>query len=369
MKPELIYVSLQKDVVSNKLGGKQHIEGTIYGLEQDFKIKLYAVDAKEIEADCEKIEIKRERFYRQLFGVLWSSAGSQILLRKTLAGLYYCVFLKCLFFLFGRRLCLFFEFNGISGDFRIQSALGRKVMWLINVLPLVGVDGVYAVNRNIRERLSTFAELVGCSIVVGENGCFPSPGIAKRGCQDEAETMTPVVNQCLDIYFFGAQQDKYHLDFVCSALNDLAVGMDVKLHLVGKEFYHQERFEFVIAPGQMTPAEFTQYVAKTRRKNACGVIPLDRLDAGRDIIPIKAMDYLTAGLPLLHSSNCLSSLPPSAATCCYQADDQESFSRAIQSLVNVNQTLRLEIETACQDLSDTYSWRQTMRPVSDMLRV
>lgn len=368
-RPKLIYISLEKYVISDMLGGKQHIEGILYALQPHFEVFFYGIDATEISAQCEKISLNKKMFYRQIFKVLWAANGQKVLFRKTLIGMYFCCLVKILMFLFHRKIFMYFEYNGISGDFSVSNRFLSKVLLYANVVPAILFSGIYAVNENIAMRIKRYAKIASCSVTVGENGCFP---MAEESSKLVHENWSREVcgldrkNSRLDLYFFGAKQEKYHLRMLVEEVGALIPG-SVTLHLVGNGFEEFEHFVSVKAVGPLTPPEFTRYVSATRGDNAWGIIPLNKFNAGADVVPIKAMDYLTAGLPLLHSTACLSKFPISAAVQSYSAESGQALNEALRKLQTYSHKDMDDVRLTVYDLAASHSWRKKLRPVINML--
>lgn len=357
-------------MVFDGLGGKRHIEGILEGLSDTFQIDCYAVGARHLETKSNKFALSNSAFYRDVFRVMLLSNATPILFRKTLFGMYVVAMIKCLLWCVGKKCTVFFEFNGISGDFRLKAALPRRLAIMTNIPPLLIANGVYAVNQNIAQRLSKWAQITKTDLAVGVNGCF-KPSLIRADCPREelsefAGLLSHGSNQKdLVFFFYGSNQPKYHLREFILSLEELKSQLSCVVYMVGHDFESFEYFSTVKNLGPMAPVDFENLVASLEHSNKWGLIPLDLLPAGSDVIPIKAMDYITAGLRIFHSSACLTGDELVEISESYQIGDERSLKAKLLKIKSLSYSEPDQSEL--QRLCDHHSWSKTLDSVKEML--
>ena len=356
----ICYVSLELGVVADQLGGKTHIEGVLEAMQDSFNVTLATVDAGLVSGRFQPINMpsSRHQFYFKLFKMMWSDRYAVFLMRKTIGGLWAVNIFNTFISLFGRRKKVIFEFNGISGDFRFDSGIPRLVLTWLNLAPLSLGGGVYAVNENIAKRVLSNCFSKSCRVVVGENGCFSKIGNFKRQAKDEAEGVT--------FFFFGADQAKYHLTWFLDAFCRFDPAMTKRVLLIGRGLEKYEHYPYVEAVGHLTLREFVEFVQQERTRNSWGVVPLDRLPSGSDVVPIKSMDYLSAGLPIIHSDTCLGAFEDSPSFLSYRNGDVESIESVFSSCI-LDESERSEIDRDIARLVHENSWTVKLKPVRDLI--
>ncbi|OAH06919.1 hypothetical protein pfor_22c2455 [Rhodobacteraceae bacterium SB2] len=352
---DVLYLNLDKNLIKNGLGGKRHIEGIIESCPGHIRLSVASVDAHNLQGNYSVINLDRIYFYYQIFLLMRRSNFSAVIVRKTLFGMYLFAGLLLILRLYKQQPKAVIEFNGISGDFRIKNRLIRFIFLIINIIPLYFYDYVYAVNSNIRDRIVKFQSNLSEKILVCANGCFI---VNNQRC------IASKPYSKFQFVFYGSNQDKYHLYDFCMHINKLAEGYHIDL--IGYGFESFNEFKNVRVLGAMSSTQFTEYLM-SQECIPIGIIPLDNLFGQVNIVPIKAMDYISFGLPVLHSVHCLHSFRGNLSFCeadIYNPSNFKSKLAHFSKILDKPESVRSNIE----ELRYKYSWKRNLEPLWSALK-
>lgn len=202
----------------------------------------------------------------------------------------------------GARCCI--EINGLGFSFGRAGGGHPMVIWLSTIiykLLLRPFDAVQVVNADLRDRLTTgFLPVKRDRVVVVHNGGPPTNFV------DLPSTTRAVA---LGLFFFGLFNPYNDFALLIDAVTTCnARGVPVRVHFIG----HGGEGEFLAsrADGKsifvhppMSREEFAVAVAAAARP--IGVLPMRFGNGSGSLSPLKAFDYMSLGIPLLYSSNCL----------------------------------------------------------------
>ena len=350
-KRKFAYVNLEKYVVSDQLGGKRHIEGVIEGFGDDFETTFISYDSKLIDAKCGSREVSPSFYYIRIAKLLLTSSYDVINLRKTLVGMYICLLPILLMKIFGHKTIYILEYNGISGDFRVSNRVMKLIFLYLNSLPMLVYDRAYCVNENIANRLASTVFVKPSKVFVCPNGCFVS---GKKQLNRKNH------NQ-IELVFYGSDQPKYHLEWLLDTLSTSDYIQTV--HLFGHELERYSNFSKVKCHGIKRPGDFIAelQVLLIEGSNLFGVIPLDILPAGTDIVPIKAMDFLSVPIPILSSNACLSQKDFSKIRYCYNVGDRNSLLGVVEHLALNQEYTDSYWNKKLDEVMLKYSWSETLK--------
>lgn len=357
----LTYVSLQKNVLSNNLGGKSHVFGVIEGLKDRFDVTLVAagrVSSDELVARANILP--GFAYYFRVFWLLILDRNTDVFLfRKTLVGMYFVFFAIVLKRAAGSKQSFYMEFNGISGDFSIGSRVLKRFLLFLNALPVVAFNGVYCVNGLIADRLSTSCLVDKRKVIVCLNGggrfLMSAP---------------PMPEDSLDIVYFGAERPFYHVQALVSAVTKMnsAAGNGkklIKLHLIGPGMSHHAS-ENVLCYGSVSLSEFRDIRCSFTGK-AWGVIPLEKLEYGCEIEPIKTFDYLRCSLPILHSTNCLSGFDVDGNFTIPYDSEREELILKLDVLLKMSTYEYLLMAGKIESAYSEYTWKGRLRELAERM--
>ena len=350
-KRKFAYVNLEKYVVSDQLGGKRHIEGVIEGFGDDFETTFISYDSELIDANCGCREVSPSFYYIRIAKLILKSSYDVINFRKTLIGMYICLLPILLMKIFGHKTIYILEYNGISGDFRVSNKIIRQVFLYLNSLPMLVYDRAYCVNENIANRLSATIFVKPSKVFVCPNGCFVS---------DKIKFNRKNRNQ-IDLVFYGSDQPKYHLEWL---LDTLSISDYIQtIHLFGHGLERYSSFSKVKCHGAKRPSDFITelQILLIEGSNLFGVIPLDILPAGTDIVPIKAMDFLSVPIPILSSNACLSQKDFSEVRYCYNIGDRNSLLGVVEHLALNQEYTDPYWNQKLDEVMLKYSWSETLK--------
>ena len=352
------YVSLEKNVLLDRLGGYSHILGVIEGLSKGFDVSLWSYAVGSVNVDSERViskEIPSKSYYWEIVKEFISDRNSiGFVFRKTLLGMY-CVAVAIIFKrMRGDKQKYFMEFNGISGDYRL--GWGKQVFLLINVLPLFVFDGIYCVNEGIRQRL------IGTRLVSKDKVFTCLNGGGKIIAQYEDVERHRVSGDAVNLFYYGADRDFYHLDELVGVIGEFNSNgkneVKIVLHLIGPGMNRFDA-ENVVSYGERDIYQFGDIVDQVEGM-AWGVIPLNRLKGGEDIEPIKTFDYMRLGLPILHSQYCLRGFDVDLTkTICYEKS-AVGVSRALSRLSMLDKTSYLDYVKAVLKSYPRYTWEERL---------
>lgn len=296
----LFYISLDKTVVEKQLGGYSHIKGVIEGLKGHYKLKVGAWRTKLLRKktdDIEYVEISNSKYYLNVFKMLIQDKETDVFLfRKNLIGMYVVSLAFLLKRLLGSKQTYYFEFNAISGDYQVESKLKSTILYWSNIIPVILSSGVYCVTKSVFDRLAKNTLISNKKLVLCPNG-GPPPLF---------QDLDNITDDKLCIYYYGSEMPYYHIDYLVNSIKKIQNKHDkiVELHLVGPKMEHLKEAN-VYVHGPMGMEDF-QSLMSNIKGISWGVVPLDKFDAGSSIDPIKTFDYLSLGMPVLHSRECLS---------------------------------------------------------------
>ena len=243
------------------------------------------------------------------------------------------------------------EYNGISGDVRVSNRVMKLIFLYLNSLPMLVYDRAYCVNENIANRLASTVFVKPSKVFVCPNGCFV---LGKKQLNRKNH------NQ-IELVFYGSDQPKYHLEWLLDTLSTSDYIHTV--HLFGHELERYSNFSKVKCHGIKRPGDFIAelQVLLIEGSNLFGVIPLDILPAGTDIVPIKAMDFLSVPIPILSSNACLSQKDFSKIRYCYNVGDRNSLLGVVEHLALNQEYTDSYWNKKLDEVMLKYSWSETLK--------
>lgn len=298
---KLFYISLDRSVVKKQLGGYSHIKGVIDGVKNYYKLKVGAWCTNLLDVNDNSvtyIDIHHKAYYFQVFKILLSDKNTDVFLfRKNLIGMYVVSIAFLVKRLLGSKQKYFFEFNAISGDYQVDSKIKSIILYWSNIIPVILCDGVYCVTQSVFDRLDKNSLVASNKLILCQNG-GPTPLFQEP---------SNISGEKVCIYYYGSDMPYYHINHLIKSIKNIRnkLKKPVELHLVGPNMDH---FSCSVAKchGAMGLSEFNNLMKNTKGM-AWGIVPLDKFDAGSSIDPIKTFDYLSLGMPVIHSNECLSS--------------------------------------------------------------
>lgn len=296
----LFYISLDKTVVEKQLGGYSHIKGVIEGLKGHYKLKVGAWCTNLLgkkSDDVEYVEISHSKYYLNIFKILIQDKEADVFLfRKNLIGMYIVSLAFLLKRLLGSKQKYYFEFNAISGDYQVENKLKSTILYWSNIFPVILSSGVYCVTQSVFDRLAKNSLISNKKLVLCPNG-GPPPLF---------QDLENVTDDKLCIYYYGSHMPYYHIDYLVNSIKKIQNDHEkaIELHLIGPNMEHLKEAN-VYVHGAMGIESFQSLIMNIKG-TSWGIVPLDKFDAGSSIDPIKTFDYLSLGMPVLHSKECLS---------------------------------------------------------------
>jgi glycosyltransferase involved in cell wall biosynthesis len=215
----------------------------------------------------------------------------------------------------------------------------------------------YAVNDDLRRRLGEgFCALPSQRLLVVHNG-GPSPRYIAPTASHEAE-------RPLHVFFFGVLNAYNDFPLVLEGLSAAKTrGTPTILHVVGdgrQRSYLQTNAdgETVRVYGYMTRQAFRDMVHGTPGRKI-GLLPMRYGNGSGSLSPLKAFEYLSLGLPLLYSNNCLQDiLCDGVHGRTYEQGDSASFADSIVELAGTSRYV--EYCANVRELYPNHTWRQRM---------
>ena len=355
----LFYISLDKAAVEKQLGGYSHIKGVIEGLKGHYKLKVGAYCTKLLgnkTDEVDYVEILHSKYYLNVFKLLIQDKETDVFLfRKNLIGMYIVSVAFLLKRLLGSKQKYYFEFNAISGDYQVENKLKLAFLYWSNIIPVILSNGVYCVTQSVFDRLAENLFVSNDKLVLCPNG-GPSPLF------QEIENVT---EDKLCIYYYGSQMPYYHINYLVSCIkkiqNDL--GRTIELHLVGPKMTHLKEPN-VYVHGPMGMESFQVLMANVKGLS-WGIVPLDKFDAGSSIDPIKTFDYLSLGMPVLHSKECLSLFDTKS-----NYSEKYEIQSLIESLTKIRAMSRVDYINIYHDLVGNYyvyQWEARLEKLRSLL--
>lgn len=364
-RPRVHYLILERNVLSDGIGGKAHIEGVLRALLADCDVTLVGADLHLLGSaarDCTLVEVPASQGARRFYAAMLRYVRGVrepdgFLYRKTLVGLVVSVLAVLLARLGGRGQCHIVEMNGISGDFRQGSPWRDWVLRVLNAWLVRPFDGVYCVNENIAARLLATRVVRPSAVFVGENGGF--------GPLLSAEDIRRSEGDAIHMVFYGARQAHYAIEeFLDAVRRSAGTGghAAVTVHLVGSGFEGLAGKQ-VVTPGPLNRAGFAAYVQALRGR-VWGLLPLRNVGTNTDVRPIKLLDYISCGLPVIASY-----LPrdlavlPSPVVIQYRLGDARSLKAALTQVEAVDIQMLNEARGRVLELAKRWDWQQTLSPL------
>ena len=351
------YISMQKDVFNRQLGGFSHFKGVSKVLSSNYKLTVVGYNVGKLNLDGLIYKEIPARFYGSFIFLNWffDFNSDVVLARKTLIGsLIVSLFfpIKKLFLLaLGKKQALIYEYNGISGEFILDgSALFSKVLLWLNIIPTICSDYTYCVNDYIKNRL--YSPFNIGKLFVCENG-GPDP-IYKSSAEYEDGSFGMV--------FYGANQAHYDISALVDAVKEVnRKGVDFKLFLVGPDMGHYAQ-DNVLCVGVMNREKLADYLS-SRKELLWGVIPLKGILAERDVKPIKVFDYMSLGLPVVHSEFCLEGFEKDEAISVLYSDPINGISE----ITSIDLNAYNHKASRVRDLYEKYLWKETLIPMLEVI--
>ena len=355
---KVTYLSLDKNVLLNGIGGASHIIGVVSTLLLHFNVSFmgYATYLlKGLHKDLSLHECEGS-FYPRVLIAIWKDKKTDVfLIRKTLVGMYLLIPIIALKKIMRSKQVFILEFNGISGDYSGKSAAFSKMMLFLNVLPLYFYDGVYCVLDDIANRLRA---------VYNSNKIFVCPN---GGPEPSKQLPSVGGSERVNLIYYGSDLAHYHLSW-CAALIDeynKTNFSNVRLILVGprNENVNGKCVEKVSA----RPAkEFQSFVASIRGKSF-GLVPLNLSESSNTIEPIKVFDYLSANLPIVHSSACLNGFGASEVCYMYQPDVEVSLPNLLDRIVHLPVSEVENLYKNVAQLYTVYTWPNRLKKLVEVI--
>ncbi len=296
------YVSMQKDVFEKKLGGYSHFKGVTESLKKKHEVVVvgYLIDTLNVKGVKNKSLSKRFFYFRLLYDYICDFESDVYLARKTLVGslLFSIIFpwKKMLLTILDKKQILVLEYNGVSGEF-FQNLPGvfKNALNMVNVLPTIFSDYTYCVNDYIKK--SILCRFNKDKVFVCYNG---GPEFSRFFKYDEIDS-----DKKVKLVFYGSDQEHYDIP---SLAEFIASQDSLELILVGPGFekYQSSNVKCV---GPMKLEELRQYLGENVALYV-GIIPLKPIITDKTIRPIKVLDYMSLGMPILHSCYCLEGFEP-----------------------------------------------------------
>lgn len=301
------YISLEENVISDNLGGKAHVLGILDVIGREFNTTFVGKYTDGVRKEIKKIktlEITNKFYLFSIFlNVLNDNNCNCFLFRKTLVGMY-VIALSILikrYILRHKKQKFIIEMNGISGDFKVDNSILRFLLLYLNAVPLIFFDYVYCVNTNISNRLLNTKLIDEKKIFVCLNG---GPTLDLEPAQDCSFNENEI-----SLIYIGADQKKYHIDKIASLIefhNNEKSNPIIYMDLFGSNLEKYNTNKYIRVHGHMAPSEF-RVLIKNLRCHKWGIIPLDQIVniSENNVSPIKTFDYMSCGLPIIHSSSTL----------------------------------------------------------------
>lgn len=355
---KVTYLSLDKNVLQNGIGGASHIKGVISTLLMYFNVSYIGHATYLLQSLYKDLSLREceGNFYREVLIAIWKDKETDVfLIRKTLVGMYLLIPIIALKKIMRSKQAFILEFNGISGDYSGKSAVFSKVMLFLNVLPLFFYDGVYCVLDDIANRLR--AVYNSSKIFVCPNG-GPEPS-KQLPCVRDFERV--------NLIYYGSDLAHYHLNWCAAAIDEYnkANSSDVRLILVGP--HNENVIGKCVEKASARPAkEFQSFVANIRGKSF-GLVPLNLSESSNTIEPIKVFDYLSANLPIVHSSACLNGFGASEVCFIYEPNDDSSLPDMLNKIVQLSASEVSIIYKKVSQLYINYTWTNRLKKLVEVI--
>jgi hypothetical protein len=364
-KLNITYLILQKNVILNGIGGKSHVEGILRSFKKNYNLHLVGVGLDNLiglDNSCKKTELGNisyfKFYYKILMIILMSPRNSIFLYRKTLLGiLIICPFLY-LINSKSKNFTNVLEINGISGDYKYNTSTILKLLAFFNYLCFKQFEVLYCVNFNIANRINLTNPKLKNHIVVAKNGGF-GPSVKRSFLFNKKKYN----NDCIDLVFYGSEQNIYALDDFVKLLNNYVQKNELKkvinLHLIGSKFssYDYKRINY---PGSMNRVEFSDYICNLDFFTF-GLIPLKNVNLQDDILPMKYFDYISCGLPSIatYSPN-TDNKEVKNSFFTYKLSNKEVFHKMFKYLSNISDNQMLTLRLQSLELAKNLDWNLSL---------
>ena len=341
------YVSLDKNAITNGVGGKSHIIGILKVLSKNFKVGFwsYRVDLlKDQFESVDFLELSDFSYVSVLLNLINDRDTDVFLFRKTILSMYLLLPVIIYKKIFRKKQKFMIEFNGISGDYTDKPLVFSKIMLLINVLPLYFYDGVYCVLDDIADRLRSI--YYSDKIFVCRNG----------GPDNSSLFPTTIETSNVTIIYFGSDLPHYHLQWCASIIDDFndLNDVNIELFLIGPN-NEKVNGDCVRSLPSCSIEDFQMTVSKLDGK-VFGLIPLNLTKSSSTIEPIKTFDYFSANIPIIHSDSCLDGFESHHLCFSYQTGNKNSFYKILAKVSNMKNTELLALYKSVNSSYCNYTW-------------
>jgi glycosyltransferase involved in cell wall biosynthesis len=372
-KRKFHYILLESNAISDGIGGKVHIQGVIRGLSDQLDLSVVGLDLDLLPYQDKfftKVDLSNKgkslAFYREVLAYIWNAGGDDVFLyRKTLIGIIFLFPLLWLKKILCPKQLHIVEMNGVSGDFRGYAPWKSSLMAYINALLVWPFDKIYAVNNNIAERLVGTKLLAKDKVVICKNGCF-GPQFNFVDLSNLKDS--PIRN--INFVFYGSLQKHYALlDFVeaIKKYGQRNPEINFVVHFIGPRFEELDLGPFVKMPGAMNLVEFATYIKKMGL-NTWGLLPLRFTEGKTDVLPIKILDYISCGLPILSTFEPLEFHGRTQQIVfTYNLNNQKSVFELLDYVVELSSDEILKLREGCLQIAEFNDWKKTLMPLNNCL--
>lgn len=372
-KRKFHYILLESNAISDGIGGKVHIQGVIRGLSDQLDLSVVGLDLDLLPYQDKfftKVDLSNKgkslAFYREVLAYIWNAGGDDVFLyRKTLIGIIFLFPLLWLKKNLSPKQLHIVEMNGVSGDFRGYAPWKSSLMAYINALLVWPFDKIYAVNNNIAERLVGTKLLATDKVIVCKNGCFgPQFNFV------ELLSLKDSPNRNINFVFYGSLQKHYALlDFVeaIKIYGQRNPEINFVVHFIGPRFDELDLGPLVKMPGVMNLVEFATYIKKIGL-NTWGLLPLRFTEGKTDVLPIKILDYISCGLPILSTFEPLEFHGRTQKIVfTYNLNHYKSVFELLDYVVELSSDEILKLRKGCLQIAESNDWKKTLMPLNDCL--
>jgi hypothetical protein len=352
------YIAAQKDVFERGLGGMSHVEGVANSLSKKYRTILVGKSIKlsdDISDRVFKQDVDGGNFYIGIFLNILMDKNSEIFIirkeKKAILIIILCFIIKR--YILNIKFTSIIEVNGISEEFSSKKNFVRKLLRWIEIRAVSSFDVIYAVNENLKERISNLIGNPDKKIIVCENGGGDPWSDVSPVIEDDSET---------NFIFYGANQSHYHVGEFINSVESGFGDRKFKIILIG---YNFERFSRsrVDAPGSMGKRDFYEYISRLPGKKF-GLIPLEFVPNLNGVVPIKALDYLRSGLPIICSNNIFPDYP---AFVIKYGDSSLEVSSAVRAALDMDKCKYNNMLSKIGEAYADFTWDKTLKPLFEFI--